>query len=419
MINYNYLLYRNIKKTIMNNLPHFQKNKNFKLFYKLFIPKKNGVKVFMKQKTVFSCYNQDKILINDVSYNINNCVFRVLYNQDTKKYHLYINLELISIIDDYDDIQIEYNNSYDLSINYPLSIEKFDDTHWENLNYLFSTFPVMNKKYQLNICHIDDIQNNSKKLHELDHTIEKQNCNYIYVDKPNIFSFNLGYTRNLYKFLSLSDNIMFSDIDIPIINEILNDMVVKLNKEKYQVVKPYKNQMFYTNIKQKTDWLKNYTFNYNNYNKFISTLTNITDKKLFTLSGGIFAIKKYLLEQIGGFNELNAYGYEDRFMDIHLLNIPNLKIFKFDNKLFHLYHNAMGKYEESKNIQLLKNTYNKKYYNCFYNKFATKELHQYCKHDTQYLSKLENFHKQTNGYLHLFKQESNLLNYITLKKMPF
>jgi hypothetical protein len=328
---------------------------------------------------------------------------------------LFLDDVFICKISDYDNIQLNSNtNYYDLSINYPLSVQSFDATNWENLNYLLSTFPAMNKKYQLNICHSDPFNVNN-----IDHIIEKTNCNYIYVEKPNKFNFNLGYLRNLYKYLSLSNNIMFSDIDIPIPNEILNDMVIKLNKENYQVVKPYINNIVYTNIQQKRDWLKHYRFNYNDFKKFTSTLVNTSKKKLFTLSGGIIVMKKNLLEKIGGYNEVNGFGYEDRFMDVHLLNIPNLKIFKFDNKLFHLYHNMNHKSKESQKYTLMKKNFSEKYYKCFFDKNATKDIHEFCNHETKYLPLIERFHHYTNGDLHLFKKAGNMQNYLTLKRLPF
>ena len=329
---------------------------------------------------------------------------------------LFLNDSFIHEISDYDTIKLNSKmDYYDLSINYPLSVQNFDVTNWENFNYLLSTFPIMNKKYQLNICHIDPLN-----VKNIDNIIEKTNCNYIYVEKPKKFHFNLGYVRNLYKYLSLSNNIMLSDIDIPIPNEILNDMVIKLNKENYQVVKPYTNNIIYTDTEQKENWIKNYTFNYNNYKKFTSTLVNTTDKRVFTISGGIIVMKKNLLDKIGGFNEINGYAYEDRFMDVHLLNIPNLKIFMFNNTLFHLYHPPSNpRLLEGEKIITLKLRYNKKYYSCFWNKNAKKDLHQFCNHETKYLSLIERFHQQTNGDLQLFKKGIHMLNHITLKKMPF
>ena len=385
-----------------------------KLFYKLTLY--NGCIVKLLRNGLEQCmikYNNCVVSINDITRNVEFCIFTIWKNDN--KYKLCINNEFIIEISDYDNIQLISNNHsyYNLSINYALSVQNFNATNWENFNYLLTTFPNMNKKYQLNICHIDPFNTNN-----IDHIIEKTNCNYIYVEKPDIYKFNLGYLRNLYKYLSFSNNIMFSDIDIPIPNEILNDMVVKLNKENYDVVKPYTNNIVYTNIEQKRDWLNNYTFNYNNFKKFTSTLVNTTQKLLFTISGGIVVIKKDLLEQIGGFNEIQGYAYEDRFMDVHLLNIPNLKIFKFENKLFHLYHYANRK-DETTNLQQLKKEYNKKYYSCLFKKDATKDLHEFCNHETKYLSLIEKFHQQTNGDLQLFKKSVHMLNYLTLKRLPF
>ena len=164
--------------------------------------------------------------------------------------------------------------------------------------------------------------------------------------------------------------------------------------------------------------VKNYKFNYNHFKKFTSTLVNTTQKKLFTISGGVVVMKKNLLEKIGGYNEINGSGYEDRFMDVHLLNIPNLKIFKFDNKLFHLHHNVNHKLKESQRINLMKQKFSHKYYKCFWYKNATKDIHEFCNHETKYLFLIEKFHQQNNGNLTLFKK-INSQDYITLKKLPF
>ena len=394
------------------------KTKENKLYYKLKLISDVSLTFYSNTKNIIQI-NATKDNVNYIiEKNVNNVELlepTIFLYKNVNGFILFLDDVYIYQINNYDYIQLISNNNYDLSINYPLSIENFDVTNWENVNYLLSTFPNMNKQYQLNICHIDPFNVNN-----IDDIIEKTNCNYIYVEKPNIFHFNLGYVRNLYKYLSLSNNIMLSDIDIPIPNEILNDMVIKLNKENYDVVKPYTNNIIYTNTEQKEDWIKNYTFNYNDFKKFTSILVNTTDKTLFTISGGIIVMKKNLLDKIGGFSEINGYAYEDRFMDVHLLNIPNLKIFTFNNTLFHLYHPPSNpRLLEGEKLIKMKISYNKKYYSCFWNRNAKKHLHEFCNHTTKYLPLIERFHQQTNGDLQLFKKGVHMLNYITLKKMPF
>ena len=420
------LLCYNISHLLNNGIlrSDFTKNKTKenKLYYKL--------KLISDVSLTFYSNTKNIIQVNSTKNNVNYIIEKNVYNvelleptiflyKNVNGFMLFLDDVYIYHINNYDYIQLISNNNYDLSINYPLSIENFDFTNWENVNYLLSTFPKMKKKYQLNICHTDPINVNN-----IDHIIEKTNCNYIYVEKPEVFCFNRGYTRNLYKYLSLSDNIMFSDIDIPIPNEILNDMVFKLNIEKYQVVKPYTNNIVYTNQEQKADWLKNYTFNYNHFKKFTSTLVNTSNKKLFTISGGIVVIKRNLLEQIGGFVEIEGYGYEDRFMDVHLLNIPHLKIFKFNNTLFHLLHNVnRNKLEESQYIIKMKENFCNRYYKCYWHREASKDLHEFCNHETKYLSLIEKFHQKTNADLLLYKKvnqsQDYSQDYITLKKLPF
>lgn len=423
-INIEDILYDNIFHLLKIPVPNLRSklnnyDKHKKLYYKLLLQPNMSLTMYLKQKEIFNLNTKNKSVnysfenIDDTIKQTNTTIFIYMIQ---RIYVIFLNENYVTSINDYDDIKLESEYNYAMSINYPLSVENFDKTNWENLNYLFGTlFPRTRKKYQLNICHIDPLLSTN-----IDNTIENLNCNYIYVEKPLEFNFNLGYLRNLYKYLSLSYNIMFSDIDIPITNNILNNMVNKLNNENYHVVKPYTNNIIYTNPKQKADWLNNYEFHDdNNFNKFISTLVNTTNKQLFTTSGGIVAFKKKIIDKIGGFSEINGFGFEDRFMDVHLLNTPNLRIFKFNNKLFHLYHNMNHKKKELPIHSVLKLEYNRKFYNCYWQNGMKDDIHECCYHTTKYLHRIEQFHRKNNGKLCLFKDNHFSNKYLTLKEIPF
>ena len=108
--------------------------------------------------------------------------------------------------------------------------------------------------------------------------------------------------------------------------------------EKYDVVKPYINNIIYTNPEQKLELMKFNNINCEDWAKNIHNIKNTSNKRLFTISGGIVAMTNKLLCEIGGFNEINSYGYEDRFMDVHILNklkynfIKNFSMKELSNK---------------------------------------------------------------------------------------
>ena len=68
-------------------------------------------------------------------------------------------------------------------------------------------------------------------------------------------------------------------------------------------------KIIYTTPEQKQEWLQKMV-NDDNYNKFISNINDNSRKKCFSVSGGIVLIKKHILELIGGFNEINGYGFK-------------------------------------------------------------------------------------------------------------
>ncbi len=373
-----------------------------KLYYKLTLYSGCNIQFLFENIIVFEYEHND----------IENMIITIW--KKNKLFYIYLNGNEMTYISNYDNIVLYTTNKekYEISINYPLSINGFTKSHFENWNNIASTFSIINDKYQINIQHLDSLKTtNIENMKALDKKIINLNCNYIFVDKTHSCYFNLGYCRNLYKYLSWSDNIVFSDIDIYVPHDILTNIYNK-TVEGYDVVKPYKN-IIYTTPEQKQEWLKT-TINDDNYSNFISNINDNLNKKCFSVSGGIVLIKKYILELIGGFNEINGYGFEDRFMDIHLLH-HETKTYIYDYKLFHLYHDQPKQKIISKTI--LK--YNTKYYNCFHDSNNKNSIHEHCEHITQFLPLIESFHKETNGNLVLFKQKSNIYKYATLKKLPF
>jgi len=185
----------------------------------------------------------------------------------------------------------------------------------------------------------------------------------------------------------------------------------KKTLENYDIIKPYNNRLIYTTSNEKKNWLKNHSYNDEQYKQFALSLT--LKQNFFTLGGGIVLFKKHILEKIGGYNELNSYGYEDRMIDVHVMNDPTISIFRLNHTMFHLYHKK-NKHLKNKLVIL----YNKKYYNCLiYGKHH--DLHDCCHHKTIWLDKIEEFHREYNGNLKLFENLKYRIKYATLKPLLF
>ena len=366
-----------------------------KLYYKLTLY--DGCMIQLLRNGLEQCmikYSNSVVSINHIIRNANSCIFTIWKHEND--YELCINHEFVLKINNYDDIKLTSSNRsyYNLSINYPLSLCNFSEENYTNWKYLLTTFQDVHSTYQINIQHVDPLIQDLEIIEHLDQDILEYPCNYIFVKSHPKTLFNLGYCRNLYKYVSWSDNILFSDIDIIVPNIVFQEIYLK-TRQGYDVVKPYNNQLIYTTIEEKNDWINNYSFNDESYERFVENL--VQKQSFFSLSGGIVLIKKHILETVGGYNELNGYGYEDRMMDVHLLNLPNIKIFKLNYKLFHLYHRSNKRNKKQICIE-----YNKTYYNCLlYGKDY--DLHDQCCHNTDMLSKIEEFHRIHNGNLKLFE----------------
>ena len=218
--------------------------------------------------------------------------------------------------------------------------------------------------------------------------LSNDKLNYIYVENP--YFFNLGYTRNLYKYLNLSENIMFIDCDIPIEKKQIDIMVNQLKE--FDIVKPYDKQLIYLTRDEKYNYIKK---------PFTS---NKMPDTLFTITGGITIFKKNVLEECGGYEELNCYAYEDRFLDVIVLH-KGYKIKKNEFNLIHLWHPKLFNVGEETNWNIRNKkciNFNKKYYNCLWGR-AKDFLHDCCNHKTEYIDELIEHKKNNNFNLNLFK----------------
>jgi len=272
---------------------------------------------------------------------------------------------------------------YALSTVLSVSLENTCHHTKQNFDYVRNKYLDMMKtslpNMQLCVCH-------TEKTNEpvIDNIIESSDINYIFVKNP--FHFNIGYCRNLWRYVCNSDKIMYADIDISLDLEHIMSMLEK--SKQYDIIKPYHRRLLFTTLEEKTAYLETKTMPERN-TPFLGTIT-----------GGIVLFDKKVLMETGGYEEFNCYGLEDRCFDVVVLN-KKYTIFKIANKLLHLYHDKRKKtlYHNYHKMSL----YMKKYYNClFYKKEYKYHLHEHCKHKKD-MSENIAFNRKYNGDLTLFK----------------
>ena len=395
-------------KELYDNYPldHFGKRmKNNKLKYKL--------KMLTELKiTITTCdqpYNlkldNNELLINNKKHSIDGGINNlIIYEINKNQHEIYINEQFIAKIGKIINIELSENNYYKCSINIPISLNKTDKETLVNFDYIIKKYLKMD--YQINILHTDY---NTDLLDNF--VLNNDKLNYIYVENP--FFFNLGYTRNLYKYLNLSENVMFVDVDIPLEDGQICIMIKQIKE--FDIVKPYNKKLIHLTKEEKYNYIKN---------PFIPIRE---PRCLFTLTGGITMFKKKVLEDCGDYEEINCYGGEDRFLDVIVSN-KGYKIKKNEFYLIHLWHSkifAIGEQHKNWRIQAEKQKkFNKKYYNCVLDlkgesisNFVKNhdDIHCNCNHNTKYIDQLIDHKKKYNGNLNLF-QNNLYIDSIIMKK---
>ena len=321
------------------------------------------------------------IYVNDCSFSIDGSLNIILYifEVNNSEYNLLVNEQHILKLDKIIYIDLLNNNYYNCCINIPIGLKYSCEETLINLQFSIEKYKFFN--YQINILHTDDC---TKKLDKI--VLQNDNVNYIFVENP--YNFNLGYTRNLYKYLSLSENILFLDCDIPLQENMIDIMIKQLRD--YDIIKPYdKNLINLTKIEKYYYLFKNY-------------IPNRKSEKLYSIMGGICLIKKKILEELGGYEEINTYGYEDRFLDVMILK-NKYKIKKNDFRLVHLWHRpAEILIKDFKEYDNKIRVFNEKYYNCFFTKECKNNIHEFCCHKDENIIRLIEHKKKYNSDLNLF-----------------
>lgn len=304
----------------------------------------------------------------------------------------------------YNRIINEYvnRNIYKLSVNIPVGL-LYDNDIEKYINLYTTTQYLKDYNRDIQVCILNT---DNRKCKVFDDIVEKYNFDYIYVNTNNEKYFNLGFTRNLYKYLSCSDRIMFIDIDIPIENEKLNEY---LKYTDYDIIKPYMKVIQLT-VEQKRAYINKREIK-----------DYVIPDACYSISGGAVIYRRSVIDSIGGYEEYRYYGFEDRATDVKILFMNNFNIKYINDFKPHLFHVKTSNYlTDTNDINILKE-FHKKYYNCQFKEDEKnkKYIHEYCSHEYGYIKDIIDLHKSKNANLLLFnnKNESpNFKNYELLIK---
>lgn len=336
----------------------------------------NGFKYNNKLRSDIVIQNKNKLLIRN---NNNRC-------------NILVNNVIVDTIDTITNIQLTNNNTYRLNIVFPISLAAQSKETHVNFDYIIHKYLkyIKENNFQLTICHTE-----KTNYAILDKIILENDINYIFIVNP--LNFNLGYARNIYKYVNLANTILYNDIDIPLDIGQINKMLSKIDN--YDIVKPYINNLYNLTYEDKYKYInKNGNININNYQKYSK----------YSITGGITLFKNSVLVETGGYEEFNSYGYEDRCFDVVVL-AKNYKIFYFDDVVYHLFHeknNTNGK-------MILYLDMAKKYtidnYGCGIN-YGNKSMHDQCNHNLFKINNMINKNKLYNAKFNLFKTSYKTIN---------
>jgi hypothetical protein len=367
-------------RTVINNKVLysliFKKNLNIIINTNRIIVQNNEIlynNVLMPNVTI---QNNNKLLIRK---NGNNCVIT-------------INNVVIDTINNINKIYVENNNTYKLNMVFPLSLMKQGTETMINFDYIINKYIdyVKQHNFQLTICHTE-----TKNYAIIDKLILENDINYIFIVNP--LNFNLGYCRNLYKYVNLSNNILYNDVDMPLELGQIHRMLSKMDT--FDIVKPYVNNLYQLNYQDK--------YKYINKSGGIN-LANYTKYSKYSITGGILMIKNSILKETGGYEEFNSYGYEDRCFDVVVI-AKRYKIFYLDDVVYHLYHEKNNISNSMKPYVELSKRYSIVNYGCGLHS-GISSMHDQCIHKHHNINALINRNNLYNANINLFKQTHRTIN---------
>ena len=209
---------------------------------------------------------------------------------------------------------------------------------------------------------------------------EKYVIKKILLYNPQIFNRGWGYNVAV-KYFMTTDVAIFCDSDI--ILEYPENIIQSVNicKREKKLVSPY-DYVTFTSREEREKILRGETLK-----------DCFKSDHPVTISGGIVTVNRSAFLEVGGFEEYQIYGGEDRSLDVIFLNKNTTQMLKGCG--IHLYHLTNPTKKSFKNQDMLQHL--KKTYNCVYN------------------SKLK-----PNDFIHLFCQhKNNLETHIQLKLKYF
>jgi hypothetical protein len=374
-------------------------NNNFKFDYNLCSKKL----IYLNQ-----IYPEESIEINEeliLSHNLQESQKIEIYYSENKFEVIFQNKNYF--FNKLKNINYNKNKKFDLSIVLPLSLLNVDYHSFVNFVFIINNFLKIRKNINIQIC-ITHTEKNYCSF--IDKLIQNENISYIFVKNP--YNFNLGYNRNLYKYISNSQKILFCDIDISLNINIIQDLIDK--SKKYDIVKPYDKRLIHISEEEKKNILVNkIDINKIDINKI---LKNRKPKCLFTITGGITLFDENILIETGYYEEFNSYGSEDRCLDVIILE-KKYSIYRIDNLLIHLYHpKSILKQKDEFNSKL---EWVEKYYNCLLTNKEKNNIHENCNHNKFFLPQIIEYNKNNNCNLLKFEVKPFLKNYVEEKKILF
>ena len=266
---------------------------------------------------------------------------------------------------------IEHNNNVAYIILYKGSGISNDYYRIRNLYY---TILFTSKLYNFNIYLTEVGKTKCKLLEKLMKIFKYLNINYNFITNnkdSKFFDRGHGFNCTIKHFIKNEQIIIMGDCDLPLQSNI-KKLITMIEKENYYFISPYKR------ISKLTD---ENTEKYCNNQDYISRDIG----KLYSITGGILIVNRKIFQDLGLWYEYSTHGYEDRALDVIILEKYKNKIFEDDFCYIHLWHPTFTTISTNYSITHENITYPKADFHirCFgcwnYSPLRT-SMHSLCKH---------------------------------------
>lgn len=363
---------------------------NNKLFYCLVF--KNSLDIIINTNRILVSNSQLKYNNNLKSGIIIKDNNKLIIRKNGNRYTLIVNNTNLDNIDSISKIYLENNNAYKLNIVFPISLIMQGRETMVNFDYIIAKYITYAKQnnFQLSICHTE-----KDNFGILDNLILGNDINYIFVANP--LNFNLGYCRNIYKYINLSNNVLYNDIDIPLELSSINKMLSKIDT--HDIIKPYLNSLYQLTRDDKYKYIKK---------TGDIRLDTYTKYSKYSITGGVTMFKNRILIDTGGYEEFNSYGFEDRCLDVIVL-AKKYKVFYTNDVVYHLYHEKNNISDSMKSYIELAKRYTINNYGCGM-KQGIWYMHDSCSHKNHNVNNIINKNKLYNADINIFRTKYRTIN---------